>query len=120
MVKKNGCKKGEELCIHEEATKHGERSWIDSDPSSDRLSKWRLLNECLFHYLFLSYVFLVLAKAKTKPAPAKPVNEDDALPLPTQRKLKTKCCSLVESQTWDLHARPCEQLCQDCFRWHSG
>lgn len=38
--------------------------------------------------------FLVLAKAKSKPAATKPMSEDNVLPLLSQRKLKRKHCSL--------------------------
>lgn len=120
MVKGNGCKKGEDLWICAEPTKCGERSWIDTDLSSAMLRKWRLGNTYLFHYLVLIYAFLVPAKANTKSAPAKPVKEDNVLPLPVQRKLKRKRNSLVEPQMRELHTSPCKQHCRDCFRWSLG
>lgn len=120
MVKGNDCKKGEYSWIHAEATKCGERSWTDADLSLGTLRKRRLGNTCLFHYLALIYVFLVQVKAKPESAPAKPVNEDNVLPLPSQRKLKRKCCSPVQSQTRELDTSPCEQHWQDCFRWYSA
>lgn len=57
------------------------------------LEKWRL-EKCFFHYLVVICVFLMLAKARSAPAATKPVDEDNVLPLPSQRKLKRKHCSL--------------------------
>lgn len=39
----------------------------------------------IFIHLILTYAFVMLAKAKTESAPAKPVNEDNVLHLPSQK-----------------------------------
>lgn len=82
------------MWIHAKVTKCWETFWTDTDLGSDTPRKMETGNTCLFHYLVLICVFLVLAKAKSTPTATKPVNEDSVLPLPSQRKLKRNHCSL--------------------------